>query len=848
MAGFDLLHILKIVKPDMVLRGLVHPWRTAIHVARARYPQRRGLALWPAVLREINRRPAPSLPAAAFEPMGSVLAVEQSAPHRVTIAAQGGRLQVMALAGDLFQVRFQRGDHFPDDFSYSVAKPADDWPIPPVSITETEEAITLKTATLRLTIERSSCRLTLFDAAGSPLLREADGAASHAGGSSMWSAVLPADVPVYGLGEKAGQIDHTGRRLELFNIDPICYNRGDDPLYMSIPFLMMLVEGQGVGVFFDNSYRAWVDIGQAEPGTLRYQTSGGELRLYLMAGTPTQVLERYTELTGRMSLPPLWALGLHQSRWSYYPEARVREIANEFRARRIPCDVIHFDIDYMDGYRCFTWDHGRFPNPKALLDDLHTQGFKGIAIIDPGIKVDPGYRVYDEGVARRAFIQYPDGTPFTGPVWPGDCHFPDFTNPEVRAWWGDQYAGLLDSGLDAFWNDMNEIALITNRRATTVPDVVRHHYEGRGADHARIHNLYGMQMARASVEGLARLRPDRRPLILSRSGWAGLQRYAIHWTGDNFSTWDHLLLSIQMVLTLGLSGIPITGPDIGGFSGEPTPELFARWIEVGAFMPFCRIHSSAGTPDQEPWSFGPEVEAISRRYLELRYRLLPYLYTAVWQAATTGLPIVRPLMLAYPDDLHARRIDDQFLFGSAILVAPIVEQGAASRSIYLPCGEWYDFWSNQLHQGGQTIEVSAPLDTLPLFVRAGSVIPLWEAQQYVGEKPLDALTLLAYRADGEHHSILYEDDGVSTAYRTQGQYRLSHLLVRGEGQGHGSVEHRIQEGAYRPTYSEVHLHLIGFEAGDPRLTGAQLSGQSEDRGTRILRLRLEGEGGFRVEI
>ncbi len=847
MAGFNLLQILKIVKPNMVLRGLVHPWRTAIHVARATYPQRHGLALWPAILRELNRQPAPPPPAAEFEPPGGVLFMELSAPNRVTLATRRGKVQVTALASDLFQVHFQQGDRFPDDFSYSVVKPAETWPAIPVAIEEMDEAIRVSTAALQLVIDRSACRLSLFDVTGKPLLREVEGAAHHTG-AALWRAALPADTPVYGLGEKAGQIDHTGKRLELFNIDPIGYNRGDDPLYMSIPFLMMLVEGQGVGLFFDNSYRAWVDIGQTQPNTLRYETTGGELRFYLMAGTPTRVLERYTELTGRVSLPPLWALGLHQSRWSYYPESRIREIANGFRARHIPCDVIHFDIDYMNGYRCFTWDRERFPDPEALLDDLHAQGFKGIAIIDPGIKVDPGYRVYDEGVARGAFIQYPDGTPFTGPVWPGDCHFPDFTNPEVRTWWGDQYAGLLDCGLDAFWNDMNEIALITNRRATTVPDVVQHDYEGRGADHARIHNLYGMQMARASVEGLARLRPDRRPLILSRSGWAGLQRYAIHWTGDNFSTWDHLLLSIQMVLTLGLSGIPITGPDIGGFSGEPTPELFARWIEAGAFMPFCRIHSSAGTPDQEPWSFGPEVEAISRRYLELRYRLLPYLYTAVWQAATTGIPIVRPLMLAYPDDLRARRIDDQFLFGDAILVAPVVEQGAVSRSVYLPHGEWYDFWTNQLCQGGQTVEVRAPLDMLPLFVRAGAVIPLWDAQQYVGEKSLDGLTLLAYRADGEHHSALYEDDGLSTAYRTQGQYRLSRLLLRGEQAQGGRIEHIVQEGLYRPAYREVNLHLIGFGAGDPRVTGARISSQSGEGDVRVLALHLEREEGFRVEI
>jgi alpha-glucosidase len=603
-------------------------------------------------------------------------------------------------------------------------------------------------------------------------------------------------------------------------------------------------------LFFDNTFESAIDVGAIVPGTLEYRADGGELRLYVMTGTPQSVLERYTELTGRIQLPPLWVLGFHQSRWSYYPEARVMEIAREMRQRRLPCDVIHLDIHYMDGYRCFTWDKRHFPDPKRMLAALHEQGFKAISIIDPGIKIDPGYWVYKEADAANAFIRYPSGVRFTGPVWPGSCHFPDFADPQVRQWWGGLYRGLLDDGIDGFWNDMNEPALIAGRAGQTVPVGVRHRKEGEMvATHAEIHNVYGLLMVRASTEGIGRLRPDRRPFVLSRSGWAGLQRYGAHWTGDNRSDWDHLRLSIQMVLSLGLSGIPIVGADVGGFTGGPTPELFARWIQVGAFTPFFRVHSMQGSPYQEPWAFGEEVEAIARQYIELRYRLLPYLYTAVWQAASTGCPVARPLAFVYPEDRNTTSLDDEYLWGDSFLVAPVIKPGAMGRPVYLPAGQWLDFWSGRPYEGGQIIEVEAPLEKLPLFVKAGSIVPLWPVQQYVGEQAIENLTLQVYWADGEHISLYYEDDGLSPDCARPENHRLSRLILRADDEG-GQIVREVVQGHYASSIRHITLDIIGLQH-EPLWVKAQageLLGQAWDAQDNRLLLTLEASGAFEVQI
>ncbi|MCJ7530240.1 MAG: hypothetical protein MUO64_04330, partial [Anaerolineales bacterium] len=578
-----------------------------------------------------------------------------------------------------------------------------------------------------------------------------------------------------------------------------------------------------------------------------YRALKGEFRLYVMVGTPQTVLERYTELTGRMSLLPLWALGFQQSRWSYVPQSRLLEIARTFRERRIPCDALYLDIDYMDGFRCFTWNRKHFPNPPQMLADLHAQGFKVVTIIDPGIKIDPAYEVYQDGLAWKYLLTYPDGEPFNGPVWPGDCHFPDFSDPQVRQWWGDNHRELLEDGVDGIWNDMNEIALITGF-PRQVPDIVRHSKESQGADHAEIHNVYGLLMTRACKEGQQRLRPDRRPFLLTRSGWAGVQRYSMHWTGDNNSTWQHLALHVQMVLTLGMSGIAMTSADVGGFSGDPGPELYTRWMQTGAFMPFFRVHSMKGSPNQEPWSFGLQVEEICRKYIELRYRLLPYCYTAMWQAAQSGVPMVRPLFWANPEDTRAYSIQDQYLYGDAFLVAPVITAGATQRVVYLPDGLWFNFWSNEPIPGGQMVNVDAPLDTLPLFVRCGSVIPLWPVQQYSGEKPVEALELQVYWAAGSTTSQLYEDDGSSPDYDSPKAHRLSEFILQVNRDGSGSLRRVIRQRGYTPAYSRQKIRVIGLRTAEAgvELAGGELLSQEYDTATGILHLEIDASGNFEL--
>ncbi|HSJ52704.1 MAG TPA: TIM-barrel domain-containing protein, partial [Anaerolineae bacterium] len=656
-------------------------------------------------------------------------------------------------------------------------------------------------------VERDPFRIGLDDAEGQPLSEAAAGLGFR-GGGTFWTSRLVEAEAIYGLGEKAFGLNLRGRHLEMWNRDPETFRPGEDPIYFSIPLLIGLREGRAYGLFFDNPGRARLDLGRARHDQLRYEADEGELCAYLIGGpTLPDVLERYTALTGRAELPPRWLLGYHQSRWSYFPEAEVRSLAGEFRQRQIPCDAIHLDIHYMDGYRVFTWDRERFADPPGLLADLAREGFRTVCIVDPGVKAEPGYHVHDEGLMQDAFCHLPGGRLFRAPVWPGFCYFPDFTDPEVRRWWGELYRPLVKAGVDGFWNDMNEPAIFGG----CMPSVVQHSYEGQGSAHGPIHNVYGMQMARASAEGLRRLRPGERVPLISRSGYAGLQRYAMVWTGDNHSSWAHLRLSVSMCLNLGLSGLPLCGPDVGGFAGDCTGELLARWTQAGALMPFFRNHSALGTDSQEPWVFGEPYESICRRWIELRYRLLPYVYTAAWQASQTGLPLMRPLVLAFPDDLRTYNLDDQFILGDALLAAPIGRPGQRSRRVYLPGGPWYDFWSDRRLSG--EVEVEAPLERMPLFVRAGSVLPLGPVLQHTGQWPPEALQLHIYPGNGE--SWLYEDDGHSLDYRS-GKFQLSRFTCQAMP-GNGLVVSRLVQSAFDPGYSRFDIHLHGLDAAPSTL-------------------------------
>ncbi len=802
------MNLLSLILRGAKEMGLVTLWDTITYLFRKR---------WYAV-RFGDRRPSPSPAPSEYRHPGRVVDYTHDG-QRVSLSCVDGSYELTVVAPDLVRVHVRPPvqSSRPDASlppSYAIAKPDADWPACEVSVGETEGAVEVRTARLVCRIDKATGRLTFLDLAGRVISADEAGASWHPSGRVVCHRRIQPDEHFYGLGERTFGLDRRGRRYGTWNTDPRTYRLGQDPVHLCIPMLVGLhSQGeQGYGIFFDNTHRGHFDLGAADPDVASFGAEGGAFCYYFIYGPAVStVIERYTELTGRMNLPPLWMLGYHQSRWSYQPEARVRKLVTDFReVYQVPCDCIHLDIHYMDGYRCFTWDQDRFPDPAAKIADLHAQGFKVIVIIDPGIRADPEYAVGRDGLEKEVFCTYPDGeTVFKGPVWPGDCYFPDFTNPRVRRWWGELYRVLTDVGVDGFWNDMNEPAIF-GLRSTTLPEYLEHDLDGRGGTHAEAHNLYGMQMARATTEGLRRIRPDERPVCITRSGWAGVQRYGMSWTGDNRSNWGNLWLSMPMVMNLGLSGLAHTGPDIGGYSLFPSGELFTRWLQMGVFLPFFRSHTFVHSPDQEPWSWGEPYLTINRRYIELRYRLLPYLYTAFWQCARSGIPIVRPLLIPFQEDEATHALDDQFLCGDALLVAPVTDEGATRRSIYLPAGEWYEFWTDRRFGGPVRVEVEAPLERMPLFVRAGSVVPMGPVMQYVGERPRERLTLHLYPGTGE--SWLYEDDGRTWRFQ-DGECRRTRFTLASSTDAEGQLTRlelgRRVEGMYDPAYHDFEIVVHG---------------------------------------
>lgn len=582
---------------------------------------------------------------------------------------------------------------------------------------------------------------------------------------------LEAGTDLYGLGEGAGPLRRNGRRMTLWNADHYAYDETTPSLYQSHPWVIgVRRDGSAFGVMWDTACRSRV---QAGPGYVLVRAEdGGFPVIVIERESAGEVVESLARLTGVMELPPRWALGYHQSRYSYYPESEVRRIAGEMRTRRIPCDVIWFDIHYMEGNRSFTFDPERFPDPKGLLASLRRDRFRSVLMIDPGLKVDPAYHAYREGRERGVFVRTSVGQEYHGQVWPGACAFPDFSNAGVRHWWGELYREFLDMGVDGFWNDMNEPAIFDGP-GRTMPLGNLHNADaelGGPTTHARMHNIYGMLMVRATREGIARHRPEVRPFVLTRSNFMGGQRYAATWTGDNSSTWAHLGWSITMALNLGLSGQPMSGPDIGGFEGNADGRLFARWMGVGAMLPFCRAHTDVWTVAHEPWSWGPGVEATCRRALVRRYRMLPYWYTLFHEASVSGLPPMRPLFFADPTDLSLRDADDAFLLGRDVMVRCATTPAEGCRAS-MPRGNWCRF---------DLVEVDDP--ELPeLWIRGGAIVPIGPAMQHEGERSLDPLTLLiALDERGEATGTLYEDEGDGYGYR-EGRSLTSRYFAKQTG-------------------------------------------------------------------
>ena len=617
--------------------------------------------------------------------------------------------------------------------------------------------------------------------------------------------VCAAEESFFGLGDKPTEFNLRGKRLKNWNTDAYSFAWNQDPLYRSIPFYISLNEGVAHGIFFDNTFKAQFDFGAEDKTKTSFWADGGELQYYYIHGPHMMdVVKSYHILTGTHPMPPLWALGYHQCRWSYYPEAKVRKITNGFRENKIPCDGIYLDIDYMDGYRCFTWNRKYFPDPKKMISDLAADGFKTVVIIDPGIRVDDNYSVFKEGKENRYFCRRCDDYFMEGHVWPGRCQFPDFTNPEVRTWWGGLFDELVELGVAGVWNDMNEPAVFG---AGTFPDDVRHQYDGFRGSHRKAHNIYGMQMVRATYEGLRKIMKNKRPFTITRAGYSGVQRYSSVWTGDNVASWEHLKLGNIQCQRLSISGISFCGTDIGGFSGEPDGELFTRWIQMGTFSPFMRAHSAGDTKEREPWSFGEPFTAINRKFIELRYRLIPYLYSTFWEHHRYGFPILRPVVMQEQDVLLNHFRQDEFTYGDKILVCPVLEPGQTHRNVYLPKGKWYNFWSNELVDGGKEVNVATPLDTIPIFVKAGSIIPEYPVMQYIGEKEIEEVKLNVYYSDYEVNSFLFEDYGETFAYE-QDIYLEKKFVVNGDSKTF--TIQQSMEGLYTPRYESYKFNLTGL--------------------------------------
>lgn len=750
----------------------------------------------------------------------------------------GERLRVEVLRTDVLRIKISREGAFDEQPSCAVTAGATDalGGSRDFAVKETAEAVRVVTPELTLTVGKNPFRLAAQRADDSSIFETAtdpDGTPlTYATLNDEWTVARrcgPSDS-FYGLGEKTGRFDRKGRDFTLWNTDvlnpstdgeyrakyPGTDPRGDqkstvfDPYYVSIPFFYHQPSDRAAmaGFFFDNKRRARVEF--SDPHEYRLHFHGGQYTEYVFAGPAMRdILAAYTTLTGRMLPPPIWTLGHHQCRWFPYTQGALEALGKEYREREIPCDVLWLDIDYMDGYRVFTWNNETFPGPKAMLDRLRESGFRVVTIIDPGVKFEPGYPIFDQAAQGDLLCRTPGKTVYVGQVWPGRTAFPDFSLEETRQWWGRLNAEHVRSGLAGIWNDMNEPA------TGDIPADAMSFQHGE-APHDHFHNEYATLMAMGTVEGLLAAMPNLRTFVLTRAGSPGIQRYAANWLGDNCSRWEHLWLSLPMAMGFGVSGQPFVGADVGGFIENTHLELLVRWYQCGAFTPFFRNHNCANQHDQYPWTYGTATEDLCRDAIELRYRLLPYIYGTFLEATETGAPVQRPLLFEDQDDLAARHVDDQFLLGRDVLVAPVYQAGQTARNVYLPAGLWYGH-DGKIFQGPSWFTADAPLDTIPYFLRGGSVIPMWPEAPLstMGYHPTAVeLHVFLPGEDGETRSVLHEDDGLTFSRQDGAFYRTEFVLrrtgreialaasVSGQGYGefarqefrvifHGPIEDRI---------------------------------------------------------
>ena len=757
----------------------------------------------------------------------------------IEVSDQTDTLRVDALRDDVLRVRLYPLGHPAEDASWAVLPQAR---TAHISVNSTDDGF--KTSTLAVHIG-FDLKLTVTDLAGHVLQSDAAPVTREGAGFHINKLKSPEDH-FFGLGDKPGPLDRAGESFVMWNTDNFGWQESTDPIYKSIPFFLEMHEGRTLGVFFDNTFRTWFDFGHERTDRYSFGAPGGPVDYYLLYGPePKHVVETYAWLTGPTPLPPLWALGYQQSRYSYSPRTRLEEVAARLRTDKIPTDVLWLDIDFQEKNRPFTVDPQTFPDFPGLIRKMAAEHFHTVVITDLHVAHLPnqGYAPYDSGEAGDRFVKR-NGEEYVGTVWPGPSVFPDFTQKSTRDWWGTLYKQFVADGVAGFWNDMNEPAVFTYP-TKTMPDDVQHRIDEPGfvkrtAPHIEIHNVYGMENSRATWDGQLAMRPNVRPFVMTRASYAGGQRYASTWTGDNSSTWNHLRQTTPQLLNLGLSGFSMAGADVGGFAGSPSPALLTSWLMLSAFQPIDRDHSAKGTRDHEPWVDGPEQEAIRRRYIEERYRLMPYLYTTAEESSRDGIPIVRPLFLEFPhatSDNHPLDSDapGEFLFGPSILVAasPSPDE-VAPYEVHLPQGIWYDYWTGEkldrrVAAGARDLEIrdaasSGPKPVmvqpkegdLPVYVKGGSIVPMAPLVQSTDERPVGPLTLRVFPGDN-CEGTLYQDDGLSYDFR-KGSFFRQHFTCSIAADGSVRVSMSKPEGSFRPWWTSVRIEVVGRKATNEEKT------------------------------
>ncbi|MFT4113276.1 TIM-barrel domain-containing protein [Silvibacterium sp.] len=753
-------------------------------------------------------------------------------PNGMQVTGNAFTIEVTALRDDILRVREWREDHRPEDASWAVLA---DRRAARSSVTATPHGF--RTKSVEISVD-NEMRLTVRDLSGNVLQQQAE-APVYDGSNFRLYMDLDNDEHFFGLGDKPGPLDRRGMSFVDWNTD-IGWSESTDPIYKSIPFFYSWRAGRVLGVLFDNTWRASFDFGKDREHEYSFGSVNGPIDYYLMYGpSPAQVTEDYAWLTGNTPMPPKWTLGYQQSRFSYVPESNVLDIAKHLRDDKFPVDGIDLDIDYQQNHRPFTVDRQKFPSFEQMIQQLKDENIHVVAITDLHIASLPnaGYKPYDEGEAQNRFIKMPNGKDFVGWVWPGNTVFPDYSAADTRAWWGTLYTEFAKEGIAGFWNDMNEPSVF-NTPNKTIPDEALENIRGdqdfgfkdRVTNHLEIHNILGMLQTEGTYEGLKTLRPNERPFVLTRASYAGGQRYAATWTGDNSSTWNHLRLTTPTLENLGLSGFAMAGADVGGFLGSPQMDLLTKWFEVGAFQTIDRDHTVDTSKPQEPWVGGGTHEAIRRRYVETRYELMPYLYTTVKTMSQTGLPVVRPLFLDFPNDAadhHPIDLDapGQFMFGADLLVAPPrFPEETDDYPVIFPKGIWYDYWTGarieKLNDATNPVTITPTLEVLPVYARGGSIIPEQPLTQSTVEKPNGPLTLRVYPdAEKACAGTVYDDDGISYDFEHGASLRMeAKCTATPDGL---TVSIGAHQGSYPAWWREVQLEVYGF----PNRPKAQSAGQ-----------------------